>query len=202
MAARAHKHFAPTLFKLRFRYEFYFWEIIIMLRKFLFVLILLLSSNRPFTTLSWCLAVNIVAVLLQYYYRPFNCFDCLLSRSRRCTHWGAMDQLELGLLLAQLCSLSLGLYLYNQGGSAKSGKRNTTKGGPSLKFDSLTPADIVMLITVVLAVSLAFLVIGYLYLKTYLLRNKMRNAADKNEYQTAQNMQAVNLNNASGFCGC
>lgn len=71
---------------IRFTYEFYFWEIMIMLRKFLFVFTILLAPS-PRTALIWCLIVNIGAIFTQYYYRPFNCFDCLLGRSRRCTHW-------------------------------------------------------------------------------------------------------------------
>jgi hypothetical protein len=98
---------------IRFTYEYYFWEIAIMCRKFLFVLVILLSKT-PREMLSWCMAVVCFATCVQYYYRPFNCFDCLLGRSRRCTHWGAMDQLELGLLLAQLAMLSIGYYLLEQ----------------------------------------------------------------------------------------
>jgi hypothetical protein len=39
---------------IRFTYEFYFWEIIIMLRKFLFVFVILLATS-PRTALTWCL---------------------------------------------------------------------------------------------------------------------------------------------------
>ena len=99
---------------IRFTYEYYFWEIAIMCRKFLFVLVILLAGTER-EMLSWCIAVVCFAIFVQYYYRPFNCFDCLLGRSRRCTHWGAMDQLELGLLLAQLAMLCIGYYLLEQG---------------------------------------------------------------------------------------
>ena len=177
---------------IRFTYEFYFWEIIIMFRKFVFVLVALLSDT-PRRTLSWCMVANILAMLVQYYYRPFNCFDCLLSRSRRCTHWGAMDQLEIGLLAAQMVMLSVGLYLVD------AGETETEAPKPG---DPLSTPDIIMLSAVGIAFLLMFVVISYLYTKTALLRNKMKNAGDKNEYQTAQNMQAVNTDAADFFCGC
>jgi hypothetical protein len=177
---------------IRFTYEFYFWEIVIMFRKFMFVLIVLLA-NTPKQTLSYCLAANVSAMLLQYYYRPFNCFDCLLSRSRRCTHWGAMDQLEVFLLGAQLVTLGVGMQILN------SGADNVAPPRPG---EPMSTADLIMIASVCIAGLSAILVISYLYIKTYLLRNKMRNAGDKNEYQTAQNMQAINTDAADFFCGC
>ena len=62
--------------------------------------------------------------------------------------------------------------------------------------------DLIMLGAVGVAGLLAVCVISYLYIKTYLLRNKMRNAGDKNEDQTAQTMQAINTDAADFFCGC
>ena len=56
--------------------------------------------------------------------------------------------------------------------------------------------------SMVIAGLLLIMVIGYLYLKTYLMRHKMKHSGDKNEYQTAQNMQAVNTDAADFFCGC
>jgi len=177
---------------IRFTYEFYFWEIVIMFRKFLFVLIVLLTDT-PKQTLSFLLAANLSAMLLQYYYRPFNCFDCLLSRSRRCTHWGAMDQLEVFLLAAQLVTLAVGMHIINNGAESV---------GPPAPGEPLSTPDLIMITAVIIAGLSAVLVISYLYMKTYLLRNKMRNAGDKNEYQTAQNMQAINTDAADFFCGC
>jgi len=177
---------------IRFTYEFYFWEIVIMFRKFLFVLVVLLTDT-PKQTLSYLLAANLSAMLLQYYYRPFNCFDCLLSRSRRCTHWGAMDQLEVFLLAAQLVTLAVGMHIINNGAESV---------GPPEPGEPLSTPDLIMITAVGLAGLSAILVISYLYMKTYLLRNKMRNAGDKNEYQTAQNMQAINTDAADFFCGC
>mmetsp|Transcript_37223 Transcript_37223/g.48125 ORF Transcript_37223/g.48125 Transcript_37223/m.48125 type:complete len:167 (-) Transcript_37223:119-619(-) len=165
----------------------------IMFRKFLFVFVILLATS-PRLALTWCLIVNIGAVLTQYYYRPFNCFDCLLGRSRRCTHWGAMDQLEVCLLLAQTCFLSVGLYLLNSG--------DDEEQTPPTNPNDISIADIIMLSVMVCAVLLALCIVSYLYIKTYLLRNKMKHAGDKNEYQTAQNMQAVNTDAADFFCGC
>ena len=131
--------------------------------------------------------ICVIAVMLQYHYRPFNCFDCLLSRSRRCTHWGALDQLEFGFLLSQTITLSVGLYL--QQASPKG--RAATSRAP-VDPNRMTQLDMFMFAQIIIALGAAFVVLGFLFYKTYLLRNKMRNAADRNEYQTAQNMEAAN----------
>ena len=52
-----------------------------MFRKFVFVLVVLLAET-PRSTLSYCIVANLLAMMLQYYYRPFNCFDCLLRYPR------------------------------------------------------------------------------------------------------------------------
>jgi hypothetical protein len=52
-----------------------------------FVLLFLPARWDRSNPLGRCIVVNVVNITLQYYYRPYNCFDCLLSRSRRCTHW-------------------------------------------------------------------------------------------------------------------
>jgi hypothetical protein len=140
--------------------------------------------------LSWCITVVSFAICVQWYYRPFNCFDCLLGRSRRCTHWGAMDQLELGLLLAQLAMLSIGYWILDQDEDAAE------------NAGDIGIAEMIMLGSMIIAGLLLIVIIAYLYLKTYLMRHKMKHSGDKNEYQTAQNMQAVNTDAADFFCGC
>ena len=174
---------------IRFTYEYYFWEIAIMFRKFLFVLVILLAHTER-EMLSWCITVVSFAICVQWYYRPFNCFDCLLGRSRRCTHWGAMDQLELGLLLAQLAMLSIGYWILDQDEDAAE------------NAGDIGIAEMIMLGSMIIAGLLLIVIIAYLYLKTYLMRHKMKHSGDKNEYQTAQNMQAVNTDAADFFCGC
>jgi len=175
---------------IRFADEYYFWEILIMVRKFFFVVVVLLTGT-PRETMGWCLAVNLGAMAVQLYYRPYNCFDCLLSRSRRCFHWGAMDQLEVGMLLSQTLTLSVGLHFANNGRSVS----------PS-PDEPLDPLDLVVLCSVALSALLLGAVIFYLSVKTWLKKKKVKSATEKNEYATAQNMNSANLDAVDFFCGC
>lgn len=99
---------------------------------------------------------------------------------------GAMDSLELGLLFANLTVLVVGLYLLKQGAST----------------DDFGLIQIVILATFVAAAVGLGIVVFYLYLKTYFLRNRFKNSGDRAEYQTAQNMNAVNTDAIDFFCGC
>uniref|UniRef100_A0A7S2SXR1 Pyrrolo-quinoline quinone repeat domain-containing protein n=1 Tax=Rhizochromulina marina TaxID=1034831 RepID=A0A7S2SXR1_9STRA len=170
---------------MRFTSQYYYWEIVILSRKFILVLIVLLGKSVR-EMIVWSMFIVCLAILVQYHYRPFNCFDCLLNHSRRCTHWGAMDSLEMGLLFANLAVLVVGLYLLRMGADS---------GDVGL-------VQLIILCTFAAAAIGLIVVVAFLYIKTKYLQYKFKNSGERNEYQTAQNMNAVNTDAIDFFCGC
>ena len=97
-----------------------------------------------------------------------------------------MDSLEMGLLTANLAVLVVGLYLLRMG--ADSGEFGLIQ--------------IIILCTFAAAGLGLIIVVGFLYVKTKYLQYKFKNSGERNEYQTAQNMNAVNTDAIDYFCGC
>lgn len=92
----------------------------------------------------------------------------------------------MGLLSANLCVLVVGLFLL----------RN---GADSSDFGLI---QLVILATFVAAAIGLIIVVAFLYIKTKYLQYKFKNSGERNEYQTAQNMNAVNTDAIDFFCGC
>lgn len=94
---------------LRYNRDYYFWEIFVLVRKLLLVLIQMVYNAEPVSQALGCIMVLAVALAAHLRYMPFACFQCMRTRKRRCKHFSSNDRLEGSMLLGSILVLMMGV---------------------------------------------------------------------------------------------
>lgn len=97
---------------LRYNRDYYYWEIVMLLRKLFIVLFQMAFNNYPSKQVYACLIIIGVAFVWHCKVKPYTCYDCIKQRKKRCKHWSANDLMEGGSMFAQLIFLGFGLLNY------------------------------------------------------------------------------------------
>mmetsp|Transcript_13951 Transcript_13951/g.18300 ORF Transcript_13951/g.18300 Transcript_13951/m.18300 type:complete len:1129 (+) Transcript_13951:344-3730(+) len=101
---------------LRYNRDFYYWEIVMLVRKLFIVIGQKAYNAYPDRQAKSCIAIITVAFVWHMWVKPFTCYECIKQRKKRCKHWSANDMMEGGSLFAQILVLTFGLvsYQYSQ----------------------------------------------------------------------------------------
>ena len=103
---------------LRFNRDFWYWEIVMMVRKCLIVIIKVVYAKTPKTQAEGSIAILMLFLIPTYYTKPFICYNCLKQHKKRCKHFSANDKLECGILGGSIAMLMFGMLNMDGGGGA------------------------------------------------------------------------------------
>ena len=103
---------------LRFNRDFWYWEIVMMVRKCLIVIIKVVYAKTPKTQAEGSIFILVLFLIPTYYTKPFICYNCLKQHKKRCKHFSANDKLECGILGGSIAMLMFGMLNMDGGGGA------------------------------------------------------------------------------------
>jgi hypothetical protein len=100
---------------MRYNRDYYYWEIVILFKKFALVFIQIMYNDVPEEQAQLSIGLMCVFLYVSAKVKPFVCYPCLKQRKKRCKHWSPNDQLEFGTTLMTVIMLSAALSMGTSG---------------------------------------------------------------------------------------
>ena len=90
---------------MRYNRDHYYWELVVMARKLVLVLIGIFYNNSGQKQAQWSIGVLVVSLYAHLYVKPFMSLQALRQRKKRCKDMSANDKLEAGVLFSSVLLL-------------------------------------------------------------------------------------------------
>lgn len=90
---------------MRYNREFFYWEIVVLGKKLMLVLVNAFNNEDPIAQANWAIGILSVSLAVTFHYKPYICYRCLKLKKRRCYDMSPNDRLDVSTTLVSIIML-------------------------------------------------------------------------------------------------